>query len=108
MACLDIRALQSPSLQAAFLHQGVNRSFFVKGKKLLSKTYGNCPLRRINSTDRQKDAKFLRLLRGLVIPAHPPRKTGSTSSIKVSIEISQFLQNFRIETSVLGNFPSES
>ena len=41
-------------------------------------------------------------------PARPLKKTGSTSSLKVAIEISRFLHEFRVETSVIENFPSKS
>ena len=106
--CLDLRVLHSSTLPAAFFHQGVNRYFFVKGTQFLSKIHGSCPFYRICSTDWRKGVKFRMLLRSLRIPARPPRKTCSTSSIKVSIETSQFLQKFRIETSVFENSPSES
>ena len=106
--CLDLWFLHSSTLPAAFFHQGVNRNFIVKGTQFPSKNHEGWPFYRICSTDWRKGVKFRMLLRSLRIPARPPRKTCSTSSIKVSIETSQFLQKFRIETSVFENSPSES
>ena len=84
MTCFDVRALNSSTLQTAFFHQGFNWYFFVEGKQFFSEIHGNCPLHRIFSTDWQKDAKYRMLLRGLGILDRLPKKTGSTSSIKVS------------------------
>ena len=108
MTCLDIRAFKASTLPAAFFHQGVNRYFFIKGTEFLSKIHEGCPFYRICCTDWRKGANFLMSLRDPGIPARPPRKTRSTPSIKVSIEISQLLQKFRIETSVFENTPSKS
>ena len=108
VTCFDIRAFKASTLQAAFFHQGNSRYFFVQSKQYLSKVHGSCPLHCICSTDWKKGAKIWMLLRGLGIPARPLRKTDSTSSKKVSIEVSQFLQKFRIEKSVSESFPSES
>ena len=98
MTCLDIRASKASSLQAALFHQSNNRYFFVQIKQSLSEVHGSCPLHWICSTDWRKGAKFRMLLRGLGFPAGTRRNIGSTSSMKMSIETSQLLQKFRIET----------
>ena len=75
MTCLDVRAFKASTIQAAFSHQGLNRFFFVKGRRYLPKVHGSCPLHRICSTDWRKGAQFLMFLRGIGIPARPPQNT---------------------------------
>ena len=108
MTRLGIGAPTASTLQAAVFHQGLNRCFFVMGRQYLSKIHGCCPLHRICSTDRRKDAKFLMLLRCLGIPTRSPKKLARVLHSRSPLNFLKFSESFGLKHLFLETFHQNS